>query len=166
VRRHRIIIVAGLLLTFAGALLSLLLLEQSYHEPNYSLIEDGLYMGGLVDAPPRGTQAVLNLCETTDSYACGNDLWEPIHDGAPAPNVAWLRKMVEYVDGRRKAGQTVYVHCRNGASRSGMVVIAYLMYKNDWTRDEALAFVKSKRPVTRPNPLFMDVLLDWEKELK
>jgi hypothetical protein len=36
--------------------------------PNYSRIEDGLYLGGRVPEPPRGTRAVLNLCENEDVY--------------------------------------------------------------------------------------------------
>ncbi len=43
-----------------------------------------------------------------------------------------------------------------------MVVTAYEMYKNHWTRDEALAFVRSKRPEVRPNPAFMRRLHEWE----
>ena len=30
----------------------------------------------------------------------------------------------------RQAGRITYVHCRNGVSRSGFVVVAYVMYKN------------------------------------
>jgi protein-tyrosine phosphatase len=78
----------------------------------------------------------------------------------------WLEKMVKWVDAQRTAGLTTYVHCVAGVSRSGMVITAYFMYKNGWTRDEALAFVKSKRPPTRPNPAFMELLLEWEKKLK
>jgi protein-tyrosine phosphatase len=39
--------------------------------------------------------------------------------------------MVAAVDANRRAGRTTFVHCRNGVSRSGMVVTAYLMWKND-----------------------------------
>jgi len=47
-----------------------------------------------------------------------------------------------------------------------MVVTAYLMFKNNWTRDQALAFVRSRRPITRPNPAFMQLLNEWEQVLK
>jgi Dual specificity phosphatase, catalytic domain len=129
---------------------------------NYSLIEEGLYMGGLVSKPPPGTTAVLNLCGREDPYQCKMHVWSAIEDAAPAPSIEWLQRQVEFVDARRKAGDTVYVHCHAGISRSGMVVIAYEMYKNRWTRDEALKFVRSKRPVTRPNPAFWDRLREWE----
>jgi hypothetical protein len=135
-------------------------------EENYSLIEDGLYMGGDVGAPPPGVRAVLTLCEKEDPYRCETHVWEPIPDADPAPDLDWLRRRVEFIDAQRRAGASLFVHCRNGVSRSGMVVVAYEMYKNRWTRDEALAFVRSRRPAVRPNPAFMRLLAEWEEALK
>jgi hypothetical protein len=135
-------------------------------EDNYSRIEDHVYLGGAVAAPPRGTRAVINLCEKADPYYCEFHVWEPIADSEPAPGIAWLRRMVDLLEVRQRAGVTTYVHCRNGVSRSGLLVVAYEMHKNHWTRDEALAFVRSKRPITRPNPAFMRLLLEWEGVVK
>jgi len=70
--------------------------------------------------------------------------------------------MVDFVDGQRRARRTTLIHSYTGFSRSGMVVTAYLMYKNGWTRDEALEFVRSKRPMVNPNHAFMQLLLEWE----
>jgi hypothetical protein len=131
----------------------------------YSQIEDGLYLGGAVDEPPPGTRAVLNLCEREDPYCCEIHRWDKIPDAAPAPTLAWLRKNVEFVDTQRRAGVPTYVHCYGGVSRAGMVTTAYYMFKNNWTRDEALAFVRSKRTVVNPNPAFMDLLEEWEIEV-
>jgi len=132
-------------------------------DPNYTLIEDGLYMGGVVRRPPPGTRAVLNLCERADSYGADYVLWQPIRDAEPAPDLDWLRRMVDFVARHRQAGGTVYIHCRNGVSRSGLVTVAYLMLKNGWTRDQALKFVRGARPEARPNPAFMDRLKQWER---
>ena len=44
------------------------------------------------------------------------------------------------------------------------MTVAYLMAKNHWTRDEALEFVRSRRPVVCPNPAFMELLLEWERK--
>jgi len=145
-------------------------LERQYPAPlvwePYSLVEKGLYMGGAVEKPPPGTQAVLNLCQDKDGYQCDVHTWDPIPDRAPAPGLDWLRKQVDFVAAQRKAGRTVFVHCRAGISRSTMVVTAYLMQKHHWTRDRALEFVRSKRPIVQPNPAFMDLLLEWERALK
>jgi hypothetical protein len=132
----------------------------------YSQIEEGLYQGRAVVEPPPGTGAVLNLCESKDPYECDVHRWVPIPDAAPAPSLAWLRQQVAFVAEQREAGRTVYVHCAAGVSRSGMVVVAYEMKKHGWSHDEALAFVRTRRPVTNPNPAFRELLLEWEKELK
>ena len=51
-------------------------------------------------------------------------------------------------------------------SRSGLVSTAYLMYEHEWTQDQALAFVRSKRPGVWPNPAFTPLLREWEQALK
>jgi hypothetical protein len=157
-----------ILLGTAGVWTFLLWLEQwsPPREQPYSLIEDGLYLGRAVKAPPPHTTAVLNLCRAEDSYSCEVQLWEPIHDAEPAPSTAWLRRMVTWIDTQRRAGRTTYVHCRNGVSRGGMVVVAYVMFAKGLTRDEALALVRSRRPVVQPNPAFLELLLEWQRELR
>jgi len=51
-------------------------------------------------------------------------------------------------------------------NRSGAVVTAYLMYEHGWNRDEALAYVRRKRPVVQPNPTLMRLLGEWERAMK
>jgi protein-tyrosine phosphatase len=135
-------------------------------EPNYSLIEEGLYLGGSVDRPPRGTRAVLNVCESAEGYQAEVQRWQPIRDAAPAPSVDWLRQQVEFVDEQRRAGLPVFVHCQGGNSRSAMVMAAYLMARDGSTRDEALAVIRARRPSIRPNPAFMGLLLEWQAALQ
>lgn len=134
--------------------------------PNYSQIEDGLYLGGYVQKPPRRTQAVLNLCEAEDPYRAEVHVWEPIPDAPPAPSLEWLRQQVDFIEQQRAAGRVVYVHCRAGVSRSGMVLVAYLMARDGRSRDETLASLRTRRPEVRPNPAFMELLLEWERRLE
>ena len=134
--------------------------------PNYSRIEDGLWLGGYVAEPPSGTRAVLNLCESEDPYRVESHRWEPIRDAAPVPTLGWLRTQVEFIASEKAAGRTVFVHCMNGVSRSGMVLVAYLMEREGWSRDQALGFIRSRRPNVRPNPAFMELLLEWERAIK
>ena len=135
------------------------------HRANYSEVEPTLFMGGRVSEPPPGTVAVLNLCESEDAYKVDEQLWKKIPDAAPAPSLQWLREAVGFVDKAQKADRKTYVHCSAGISRAGMVVTAYEMFKHNWSRDQALEFVRSKRTQVRPNHAFMDLLLEWEKEL-
>jgi len=145
-----------------GAWIWLSWLEQSFESP-YALVEEGLYVGSSVAAPPPGTKAVLNLCGQEDLYVVETRLWEPVLEGGPEPNLEWLGRMVDFVAAQRRAGKTTYVHCLAGMNRSGTVTIAYLMDEHDWTRDKALAFVQQKRPQVQPNPTFMRLLAEWEK---
>lgn len=140
--------------------------EYTREPPNYSKVEEGFWLGGFVPQPPRGTNAVLNLCETEDPYRVPDHRWQPIADAAPAPSLDWLKEQVDFISANRHAGKTIYVHCLNGVSRSGMVVVAYYMAEKGWTREESMAFVRSRRPGLRPNPAFRDLLREWESKLK
>jgi hypothetical protein len=132
---------------------------------NYTLIEPGLYVGGRVDTPPPGVRAILSLSETQDDYPAPIRQWSPIPDAAPAPSLDWLRQQVAFIDAQRRAGNSVFVHCDAGVSRGPMVAAAYLMWRNRWPRDQALAFLRTTRPRASPNPAFMDLLHDWELTL-
>src|SRR5438874_6080 len=98
-------------LAVLGAHLTVAWLTQE--PPNYSRIEDGLYLGGHVPRPPRGARAVLNLCEIEDPYQAVAHRWEPVRDAEPAPSLGWLRQQVEFIESQREAGRVVFVHCRN-----------------------------------------------------
>ncbi|KAI9677999.1 MAG: hypothetical protein M1817_005943 [Caeruleum heppii] len=57
----------------------------------------------------------------------------------------------------------VLVHCSEGISRSGTIVVAYLMREQRLGRDEVLANVRMKRPRVKPSSNFMDQLDVWKK---
>lgn len=142
--------------------LGLYLAERAYDEgPNYTEIEPGLWLGGYVASPPPGTGAVLNLCETEDRFPVAVSRWEPITDAAPAPSLDWLREQVEWIADQRRAGRVTYVHCRNGVSRSAMVLAAYLIRRDGLTYEAALARLRERRPGVRPNPAFRELLTEW-----
>jgi len=166
VRNRRLVLLLSLLIVVIAANVVVRVIDWAApEEPDYTCIEPGLFMGAAVNKPPPGTEAVLNLCADRDPYECRIHAGEPIHDGPPAPSVQWLRERVEFIRDQRESGRTTFVHCWAGVSRSGLVVAAYLMEKNGWTRDEALRYVRSKRPCVRPNKWFMELLSEWEDTL-
>ena len=66
-----------------------------------------------------------------------------------------FEECIEFIEEAINGGGRVVVHCAAGISRSGTIVIAYMMWKNKWRRDQALEFVISKRPLTQPNKGFL-----------
>jgi hypothetical protein len=165
-KRFRHGLPAVLLLGGAGAWLVLRWLEGAYTTAPYSLVDEGLYVGTAVPEPPPGARAVVNLCGREDRYPVEARLWEPISEGGPDPDVAWVRRVTDFIAAQRATGRTTYVHCLAGMNRSGMVVTAYLMRAHGWGRDEALTFLRSKRPEIQPNPELMRLLAEWENALK
>lgn len=97
IRRHWPVVAAAV--AAVGVLVVVGAVELGTREgPNYSRVEDGLYLGGFVPAPPPGTGAVLNLCETEDPYRAEVHRWEPIRDAEPAPSLEWLRVQVTFIE--------------------------------------------------------------------
>jgi hypothetical protein len=166
-RRSRLPTAFAVVATFVclAAWLALLFAENTYDQP-YNRVEDGLYIGGSVEKPPRGTKAVANLCGRPDPYHVDAELWDPVGEAGVEPTLDWLRRVVAFVAEQRAAGRQTYIHCMNGVNRSAGAVTGYLMLEHGWGRDEALAFLQKQRPEVRPSPELMRILAEWERELK
>ena len=52
----------------------------------------------------------------------------------------------------------ILIHCICGVSRSVTILIAYMIYKYNYTPDDALAFIKIRRDIANPNPNFITQL--------
>ena len=59
----------------------------------------------------------------------------------------------------------VLVHCAAGSSRSGAIVVAWVMKQQRIRFVEALAFVQRIRSIVLPNPGFAEQLQEFEKQL-
>jgi protein-tyrosine phosphatase len=57
-----------------------------------------------------------------------------------------------------ESGKSVLVHCAQGRSRSGSVVVAYTSRSEGLTIDDALTRVQGKRAMAQPNDHFMALL--------
>ncbi|XP_069769093.1 dual specificity protein phosphatase 14-like [Narcine bancroftii] len=63
-----------------------------------------------------------------------------------------------------RSGRTL-VHCVAGISRSATLCIAYLMKHRQQSLLTAHHWVRSRRPIIRPNPGFWRQLVDYERQL-
>lgn len=66
-----------------------------------------------------------------------------------------IREAVDMIEEYVGAGKHVVVHCAQGKSRSGAVVVAYLMRLRNLDADAALKEAQRRRPVIQPNDNFM-----------
>lgn len=67
-----------------------------------------------------------------------------------------------FIEEARKIGGKCLVHCKMGISRSSATVCAYLMKSKLWSREEALKYVQSCRPIADPNPGFRRQLEEYQ----
>ncbi|XP_038664182.1 phosphatidylglycerophosphatase and protein-tyrosine phosphatase 1 [Scyliorhinus canicula] len=62
------------------------------------------------------------------------------------PKLEDLKKGVDFVTKHRKNGNSVYVHCKAGRSRSATMVAAYLIHLHHWSPKSACDYIASIRP--------------------
>jgi len=68
----------------------------------------------------------------------------------------------DFIDHALDAGGRVLLHGRNGMSRSGSLLIAYIMYKLETSFSEALRLVQKRRFCVAPNEGFQAQLHEYE----
>ena len=76
--------------------------------------------------------------------------------------IQYFGECINFIEGKDK----VLVHCIFGKSRSASIVVAYLMWKEKRSLDDALNFVNQKRPIAVPNTGFQKQLKIFEELLK
>ncbi len=118
-------------------------------------ITDDVYVGGQIGLKgwrllqKWGVGALINMRVEWDDRRSGIDtpfyLWLPTIDGTP-PTVEQLARGVAFMHEQIQAGRGVYVHCAAGFGRAPTQVIAYL-FSCGLSIDEAIAFVKARRPI-------------------
>jgi protein-tyrosine phosphatase len=87
-----------------------------------------------------------------------------MHD-CPKANIREIfEEAHSFIDGHRQNGN-VYVHCYAGISRSATCVITYLMRIFSWDFKKSYHYVKSRRNSINPNPGFVKIMKEYEKEL-
>lgn len=62
-------------------------------------------------------------------------------------------------------GETVFVHCAQGVSRSATILILFFMYAFDLSKEDAYRFLQEKRSIVYPNPLWKSLIREYEAAL-
>jgi len=132
----------------------------------YSKIARGVYVGNY---PSACNKSILSNLGITHIIIAAEELEVqfpdefdylrlPIRDTLFFDIKQYLKQAVFFIDSARNKKGTVLVHCYAGMSRSVTIVMAYLMHKKRLTVVKALAQVKSKHKMSRPNLGFLKQL--------
>ncbi|GAB4851138.1 Dual specificity protein phosphatase 1 [Ancistrocladus abbreviatus] len=136
-------------------------------------IKEGLFLGSLGAANNKKMLKSLNITHVLTVASClcpphPDDFKYKIVDVMDKEDTDLAKRFDEcfnFIDEAKETGGGVLVHCFAGKSRSVTVVVAYLMKMHGMSLNEALKYVRSKRPQASPNPGFMEQLKIFEKSL-
>ncbi|KAK8582898.1 hypothetical protein V6N13_069664 [Hibiscus sabdariffa] len=90
-------------------------------------------------------------------------LW--LQDSPSEDITSILYDVFDYFEDVQEHGGKVLVHCCQGVSRSTSLVIAYLMWREGQSFEDAFQYVKAARGVTNPNTGFAFQLLQCQKRV-
>lgn len=76
------------------------------------------------------------------------------------------RFIQEAVARKDAVNSRVLVHCDVGKSVSAAVVLGYLIRVHYFSYEKALEFLKEKRRITAPHPIFVRQLKEWEQRVR
>lgn len=146
----------------------------AFFDKECSKVADHVYLGGDAVAKNRdilrknGITHVLNcvgfVCpEYFKSDLVYRTLW--LQDSPTEDITSILYDVFDYFEDVREQGGRVFVHCCQGVSRSTSLVIAYLMWREGQSFDDAFQFVKAARGIANPNMGFACQLLQCQKRV-
>ncbi|CAI8618889.1 unnamed protein product [Vicia faba] len=146
----------------------------AFYDKECSRIAEHVYLGSDTVAKnhellrKNGITHVLNcvgfICpEYFRSDFVYKTLW--LQDSPTEDIMSILYDVFDYFEDVRVQGGRVLVHCCQGVSRSTSLVIAYLMWREGQSFEDAFHYVKNARGVTNPNMGFASQLLQCQKRV-
>ncbi|XP_027366756.1 protein-tyrosine-phosphatase MKP1-like [Abrus precatorius] len=146
----------------------------AFYDKECSRIAEHVYLGSDTVAKnhellrQNGITHVLNcvgfVCpEYFQTHFVYKTLW--LQDSPSEDITSILYDVFDYFEDVRQQGGRVLVHCCQGVSRSTSLVIAYLMWREGQSFEDAFQYVKNARGVTNPNMGFACQLLQCQKRV-
>jgi tyrosine-protein phosphatase SIW14 len=138
--------------------------------PNFGEVTPTLYRGGLLSSTGLKALKKMGVNVVVDTHANSKheekeveDLgmkYVPIPWHCPWPHDEVFAKFLKVVHDNK--GKKIFVHCRLGDDRTGMMVAAYRMAEEGWTADEAMNEMRSFG-FTRSHHFICPSLASYEK---
>lgn len=148
--------------------------NRQHNTLDFNYITDGIYIGTNQCCQTHfdeslmqdGVRADISLEEERIDAPFGVAfyVWIPVKNHA-APSQDQLAFGVSVLEKIVAMKKKVYVHCQNGHGRAPTLVAA-LLIKQGKTADEAIAFIRSRRPLVHLSNEQKDALGLWERNLR
>ncbi|KAD5961997.1 hypothetical protein E3N88_13470 [Mikania micrantha] len=146
----------------------------AFFDKKCSKVADHIFLGG--DAVARdkrilkqhGITHILNCVGfTCPEYYKENFVYRTLwlQDSPSEDITSILYDVFDYFEDVREQKGTVFVHCCQGVSRSTSLVIAYRMWREGQSFDDAFQYVKKARGIADPNMGFACQLLQCQKRV-
>jgi len=138
-----------------------------------SEINDHLYLSGAGVLRPEKLRQKKITCiinattEEPTAYLPGIDCLRIRIEDNPFANLSHYFDMVaDRIKSVKEQGGKTLVHCVAGVSRSASLCIIYLVKHEKMSLRQAYHYVKSARPIVRPNVGFWKQMVDYERRLR
>ena len=135
--------------------------------PNFTKVSDTLYRGGqptdggYVELRRLGIKTVLSLRAVSgDESEVADQGLEYAHISCKPyhPEDEDVLEFLQVVTD--PARQPVFVHCRHGVDRTGMMIAAYRVVVDGWTRERAILEMRTMGP----SGVYVDAIEDYLRE--
>lgn len=147
-------------------------------KPPSEIIPGLLWQAGRKDCGNKEMSGVPNGCFTHSVYAlnhspcatpfaCEASFFVDLADQLGAFIQPYFVPVCQWIDEARKTTRNcrVVVHCQHGQSRSGAIVVAYVMWSLKKSLKEAIIMTRQARPLLRMNVAFLSQLQAFEQDL-
>eukprot|EP00455_Lapot_gusevi_P056251 TRINITY_DN9311_c0_g1_i1.p1 TRINITY_DN9311_c0_g1~~TRINITY_DN9311_c0_g1_i1.p1 ORF type:complete len:244 (-),score=40.61 TRINITY_DN9311_c0_g1_i1:126-857(-) len=143
---------------------------EDHFETNPSeIIDKTLYLGNEANAvnannlQALGITHVVNMAIQSKKYHEGQFTYMHVRIYDVPEAELPILQCLQFISDAIAGGGRVLVHCLEGRSRSASIVIAYLMHSQKLSYQDALALVRSKRPIAEPNEGFAEQLRRFQQ---
>jgi hypothetical protein len=142
----------------------------NYADNPLAIFEDGkLLFGSEVNAMDKETLVkfgAITILNMAGSYSAEflegtNIKYKSIQINDTENEILPIGESVNFIKEAIGNGNTVLVHCIEGRSRSGSIIIAYFMDKYKWTYEQAIEYVRKQR-YAMPNVGFKNQLVNFQ----
>ena len=145
---------------------------------NSNHIVNSLYLGNAYNARDyyslknNNIGMIVNCTIDVDNYFEDTNEFEyvrvDVYDNNEASILKYLDNTVDSINDflTKNPHKNILVHCFMGSSRSATIIIAYMIKYLNYTRREALSYIKNKRDIVNLNINFFKELKKYENSLK